>query len=390
LDEVEFGGALLSNFLVLRGESALSEIFGSVQAVIEHWLGKVESSSIEGVVQVAEVGIVIIVGFVVGLRVSVHGAFLFRATSKLKELESESINVNFVVSRVSVVLLGICHDALVGEGLLNVVVFAIGSWEFSTWVHTSDVLVKAGIGSVTIVVVESVELAVGVKLRFTRAVSWVFWHELAVISGWLLKSDSTLSEHIVQIAEVSVMIVVSFILSHRESVDSALMVVSVTKINKLKLEVIDPGVTSLGLVCLVAPNVLIFDLSEHIVSVTRWVVLTQGRCHDVYQTMDREIKSWGPGHPNPSGDTYYVFREVEDKDIWGYKTHESKRGDTWIDDFKFEFVDLGHGNDHECAVHGFSMTQNETHYDHDANFCNLYNVFRESGIRFETPTADDC
>jgi hypothetical protein len=56
LDEVEFGGALLSNFLVLRGESALSEIFGSVQAVIEHWLGKVESSSIEGVVQVAEVG----------------------------------------------------------------------------------------------------------------------------------------------------------------------------------------------------------------------------------------------------------------------------------------------------------------------------------------------
>jgi len=119
-------------------------------------------------------------------------------------------------------------------------------------------------------------------------------------------------------------------------------------------------------------------------------VLIQGRCHDVYNTMDAELKRMGPGHPSPAGDTYYVFREEQDKNILGYKTHESRTGDKWIDDFRFEFVDLGHGNDHECTVHGVSMTQNETHYDHDANFCNLYNVFRESGIKFEEPTADEC
>jgi hypothetical protein len=119
-------------------------------------------------------------------------------------------------------------------------------------------------------------------------------------------------------------------------------------------------------------------------------VLTQGRCHDVYSAIDSELKRMGPGHPSPEGNVDNIFRELPDKDIWGYKTHESKTGDVWIDDFKFEFIDLGHGNDHECTVHGFSMTQNVTHYDDNANFCNLFNVFTESGVRFADPTADDC
>lgn len=94
-------------------------------------------------------------------------------------------------------------------------------------------------------------------------------------------------------------------------------------------------------------------------------------------------------HPDPRGGSYHVVKEIADHDIYGYHTKEFGRR-TYVDDFKFETVPLGHGNDQECIVHAFSFSQNTTHYDFDADFCNIYNVFKGSGLNFEHPVADDC
>jgi hypothetical protein len=96
----------------------------------------------------------------------------------------------------------------------------------------------------------------------------------------------------------------------------------------------------------------------------------------------------GPGGKKPvhDGSVYHIFRELEDKDIWGYKDHHAKNGDYYIDDFKFSFTQLGG----ECVVHGVSMTQNETGFDNYSDFCNVYNVLAGSGIHFGEPTAEDC
>lgn len=36
------------------------------------------------------------------------------------------------------------------------------------------------------------------------------------------------------------------------------------------------------------------------------------------------------------------------------------------------------------------MSQNETYYDYDANFCNLFNTFNGSGLNFSEPVVTDC
>jgi hypothetical protein len=84
-----------------------------------------------------------------------------------------------------------------------------------------------------------------------------------------------------------------------------------------------------------------------------------------------------------------VIKEIPDHDIYGYHTKEFARR-TFVDDFKFETVPLGHDRDEECIVHAFSFSRNTTHYDFDADFCNIYNVFKTSGLDFEHPVADDC
>jgi hypothetical protein len=33
---------------------------------------------------------------------------------------------------------------------------------------------------------------------------------------------------------------------------------------------------------------------------------------------------------------------------------------------------------------------NETYYDYDANFCNLYNTFNGTGLNFSEPVLNDC
>lgn len=165
--------------------------------------------------------------------------------SKSDELEVESINKDFRFGGGSVVLLSVAHDVVVLMNFLNMVVFAIGSWMSSAWMHTGDSLVKLGISGVAVVVIESSELTMWVELRLSRARSWILWHELAIISGRLRELDSTFSKDIVQVAEVSVVIVMGNILGHRRTSNSALVVVSVSKVNKLEPEVINPFVSSL-------------------------------------------------------------------------------------------------------------------------------------------------
>jgi hypothetical protein len=96
----------------------------------------------------------------------------------------------------------------------------------------------------------------------------------------------------------------------------------------------------------------------------------------------------GPNGKKPvaDGSIYHIFRELPDRDIYGYKTHDSKKGQHWVDDFKFGFTQL----DNECVVHGFSQTQNETAFDNYNDYCNVYNVLHGSGIHFEEGTLDDC
>jgi hypothetical protein len=95
--------------------------------------------------------------------------------------------------------------------------------------------------------------------------------------------------------------------------------------------------------------------------------------------------------PDPRGGSYHVIKELQDHDIYGYWTLNAGHR-TYVDDFKFETIPLGHGQDEECIVHARSYSRNHTRgsYDWDSDFCVVFNALKASGLDYEHPVADDC
>jgi hypothetical protein len=64
---------------------------------------------------------------------------------------------------------------------------------------------------------------------------------------------------------------------------------------------------------------------------------------------------------------------------------------TWVDDMGFDFFPLRPSQGREsCVLHGYSYSRNESVYDHDANFCNLFDVLNATHMKFENPVLHDC
>ena len=119
-------------------------------------------------------------------------------------------------------------------------------------------------------------------------------------------------------------------------------------------------------------------------------------CHTTYASFDKHISGMHPGgeYPSPDGKYYHIKETHMDHDIEGYTTKTFNKGTvnetTWIDALRFQFISIGQGSDKKCAIHGFSESYNETYYDYDANFCNLYNTFNGTGLNFSDPVLSDC
>jgi hypothetical protein len=64
---------------------------------------------------------------------------------------------------------------------------------------------------------------------------------------------------------------------------------------------------------------------------------------------------------------------------------------TWVDDMGFDFVPLRPAAGQQaCVLHSYSYSRNESNYDHDANFCNIYDVLNATRKKFEHPVLQDC
>ena len=99
----------------------------------------------------------------------------------------------------------------------------------------------------------------------------------------------------------------------------------------------------------------------------------------------------GGQYPAPDGKYYHIKQTVEDHEITGYTTKEyGEKKELYIDALKFDFIPIGGRDGGQCAVQGFSESYNETYYDYDANFCNLYNTFNGTGLNFSEPALVDC
>jgi hypothetical protein len=118
-------------------------------------------------------------------------------------------------------------------------------------------------------------------------------------------------------------------------------------------------------------------------------------CHTAYTEFDKTISGMHPGgaHPAPDGKYYHIKEVHQDHDIMGYTEKNygtAAKPEVFTDALNFQFIALGDGSDRKCAVHGFSESYNETYYDYDANFCNLFNTFNGTGLNFSEPVLNDC
>jgi hypothetical protein len=112
--------------------------------------------------------------------------------------------------------------------------------------------------------------------------------------------------------------------------------------------------------------------------------------------MDDEIKEMNPKgkHPDPAGGVYEIKKEVKDRAIWADRRETFGDKGTYWWGLAFEFMEhpmRENHTEHGCLLHSMSRIVNETRgQDAGSDFCNLYNVFKGSGKKFDEIHANDC
>ena len=88
---------------------------------------------------------------------------------------------------------------------------------------------------------------------------------------------------------------------------------------------------------------------------------------------------------DPASGTYGATETAQDDYLWFTRTTPVKH---YVDDVLF----MTRGADDGCEVISRSRSQSLSFYDYDTNFCNMYNIFRMTGLTFDEPKkdADGC
>jgi hypothetical protein len=98
----------------------------------------------------------------------------------------------------------------------------------------------------------------------------------------------------------------------------------------------------------------------------------------------------GGATPDPAGGTYKMkYEDTKHNDtVWVTRTTPTKH---YIDDVIFELSGAS-AIANSCKVLSRSRSRKLSYYDYDTNFCNMYNVFRTSGLTFSkvAPTKGSC
>jgi hypothetical protein len=103
-------------------------------------------------------------------------------------------------------------------------------------------------------------------------------------------------------------------------------------------------------------------------------------CSDVYASFNKTVKT--PSF-DPAGGIYAVKQEVEGSSIWVTRTTPTKH---YVDDIEFTLTGTGA----TCNIAAKSRSETMSYYDYDTNYCNMYNVFRSSGVKFTPVTTSQC
>lgn len=103
-------------------------------------------------------------------------------------------------------------------------------------------------------------------------------------------------------------------------------------------------------------------------------------CSDVYAALNKTVQtpSW-----DPANGVYAVKQEVAGSSIWVTRTTPTKH---YVDDIEFLLTAKGD----TCEVSAKSRSETLSYYDYNTNYCNMYNVFKSSGVAYTPVTTDKC
>ena len=102
-------------------------------------------------------------------------------------------------------------------------------------------------------------------------------------------------------------------------------------------------------------------------------------CHNTFAALDDTVVSF----TDPASGIYAMKEVASDHYVWVTRTTPVKK---YVDDIIFEVS----GDGSSCTVTSKSRSQTLSYYDYDTNYCNMYNVFRNSGVTFDSPKLGDC
>ena len=104
-------------------------------------------------------------------------------------------------------------------------------------------------------------------------------------------------------------------------------------------------------------------------------------CQNVYPVIESTIKN---GFADPSKGDYALKEDGLNDYVWATRTTPVKK---YVDDVLFEFVSSSEG----CQVNMKSKSETLSYYDYSTNYCNMYNVIRETfGVTFGDVTVSNC
>jgi len=103
-------------------------------------------------------------------------------------------------------------------------------------------------------------------------------------------------------------------------------------------------------------------------------------CADVYAALNKTVAT---ASFDPAGGIYAVKQEVDGSNMWVTRTTPTKH---YVDDIEFTLTGTGA----TCNIAAKSQSQALSYYDYDTNYCNMYNVFKASGVTYTPVTTNNC
>ena len=103
-------------------------------------------------------------------------------------------------------------------------------------------------------------------------------------------------------------------------------------------------------------------------------------CDDVYAALNKTVSTSGF---DPAGGIYAIKQATSGSNLWVTRTTPTKH---YVDDIEFTLT----GTKAVCSITAKSQSETLSYYDYDTNYCNMYNVFKKSGIEFTPVTTSEC